>query len=82
MIHKVATRIKERFGLSAEVTIASNIALLKVKGLDNYSLAKWITEEFDNVKVTVKDREIAGYKISDFGWIKIEQTNNKELVLT
>lgn len=82
MIHKVATRIKEKFGLSAEVTITSNVALLKIKGLDNYSLAKWITEEFDDVKVTVKDRELAGYKISDFGWIKIEKTNKKELILT
>lgn len=80
MIPNIAKRIKDKFGLKAEVTQASNVMFLKVEGLDNYSLARWIIEEFDNIKVSVKERE--GYKILNSEWIKIEKNDNKELILT
>lgn len=67
----IAERIKEKFGLEAEVTEAANILLLRVQGLDNLSLANWIKEEFSDVYVTVKNRR--SFEFSNDGWIKIEK---------
>ena len=67
----IVERIKEKFGLEAEVTEAANIIMLRVQGLDNLSLANWIKEEFSDVYVTVKNRRT--FEFSDTGWIKIEK---------
>ena len=63
-----------------QVEKTSNMMLIRVPGLDNYSLARYIKEEFDKIRITVNQRE--GYQFSDFGWIKIERSFDKELVLT
>ena len=67
----IIERIKEKFGLEADVVEASNILMLRVQGLDNLSLANWIKEEFSDVYVTVKNRRT--FEFSDTGWIKIEK---------
>jgi len=68
----IIERIKEKFGLEAEVAEASNILMLRVPGLDNLSLANWIKEEFSDVYITVKNRR--SFEFSNDGWIKIEKT--------
>lgn len=64
-------KIKEKFGLEAEVTEASNVLFLRVQGLDNLSLAKWIKEEYSDLIVSVKNRKT--FEFSNDGWIKIEK---------
>ena len=68
----IIERIKEKFGLEAEVAEVSNILMLRVPGLDNLSLANWIKEEFSDVYITVKNRR--SFEFSNDGWIKIEKT--------
>lgn len=80
MIPDIAGHIKEKFGLDAEIEQVSNMILVRVSGLDNYSLARWLYKEFDELKITVKQRE--GYKFNNLGWIKIEQSFNKEFILS
>jgi len=67
----IVEKIKDKFGLEAEVEEASNVMFLRVNGLDNLSLSKWIKEEFSDIYVTVKDRK--SFQFSDKGWIKIEK---------
>jgi hypothetical protein len=82
VISVVHEKIKDKFGFDAEITQSANLMLLRVHGIDNYSLARWIIHEFDDIKVTVKDKDACGYKISNYGWIKIEENKDRELVLT
>lgn len=70
----IQKRIKEKFGLEAEVVEASNVLFLRVQGLDNVSLADWIRVEFHNIFVSVKNRRT--FEFSDDGWIKIEKNDN------
>ena len=67
----IVEKIKDKFGLEAEVTEAANILMLRVQGLDNLSLANWIKEEFSDVYVSVKSRR--SFEFSNDGWIKIEK---------
>ena len=75
----VVELIKDNFDVYVEHEISSNVMFLKVEGLDNTSLAKYIVDNFKEVKVTVKEKE--NYKFSS-DWIKIEYSDDKELVLT
>lgn len=70
----ISERIKDRFGLDAEVTEVSNVLFLRVQGLDNVSLAEWIRVEFHNTYVSVKNRRT--YEFSNDGWIKIEKNDS------
>ena len=72
--------IKNNFGFEPESCISDNVLYLRVGGIDNVSLAKYILEKTDNFKITVKEHE--GYKFSDIEWIKIEQNEISELVFT
>jgi len=71
---EIQDRIREKFGLEAEVVEAANVLFLRVQGLDNVSLAEWIRIEFHNVYVSVKNRRT--FEFSDDGWIKIEKNDN------
>jgi hypothetical protein len=73
-------KILEKFGTKTKIVNSPEMTLIKVNGIDNYSLARWITEEFDGVKVTVQEQE--GYKFNNEGWIKIERAARNELILT
>ena len=70
---EIQNRIREKFGLEAEVIEAANVLFLRVQGLDNLSLSEWIKEEF-NVYTSVKNRKT--FEFSDDGWIKIEKNDN------
>jgi hypothetical protein len=70
----IQKRIKEKFGLEAQVVEAANVLFLRVQGLDNVSLADWIRVEFHNTYVSVKNRRT--FEFSDDGWIKIEKNDN------
>jgi hypothetical protein len=74
----ISERIKDRFGLEAEVVEASNVLFLRVQGLDNVSLADWIRVEFHNTYVSVKNRRT--FEFSDDGWIKIEKNDNSRTI--
>lgn len=67
---EIQNKIKEKFGLEAEIVEASNVLFLRVQGLDNVSLSDWIKQEF-NVYTSVKNRRT--FEFSDDGWIKIEK---------
>ena len=73
-MNNIIERIKDRFGLVAEVTEAANVIFLRVQGLDNVSLAEWIRLEFHNTYVSVKNRKT--YEFSNDGWIKIEKNDS------
>ena len=74
----IQKRIKDKFGLEAEVVEASNVLFLRVQGLDNVSLADWIRVEFHNTFVSVKNRRT--FEFSDDGWIKIEKNDNSRTI--
>ena len=80
MLPDIAKHIKKKFGLKVEVVCTANLLLTKIPGVDNYSLAKWIYDEFDGLKVTINERE--GYKFNNLGWIKIEQSYDKQFILS
>ena len=71
--------IKEKFDVYVEHEMLSNVMFLRVEGLDNDSLARYIVDNFKEVKVTVKQKE--SYQFSS-DWIKVEYSDEKELVLT
>ena len=75
----VVELIKDNFDVYVEHEISSNVMFLRVEGLDNSSLARYIVDNFKEVKVTVKEKE--NYKFSS-DWIKVEYSDDKELVLT
>ena len=75
----VVELIKEKFDVYVEHEMLSNVMFLRVEGLDNDSLARYIVDNFKEVKVTVKQKE--SYQFSS-DWIKVEYSDNKELVLT
>lgn len=79
---QIVNRIEDKFQLPVISEVAANVMYIKVNGLDNNSLARWITNEFDGYKVFVKQRE--GYKIHNLGWVKVEPSDQikSELVLT
>ena len=72
--------IKNNFGFEPESRISDNVLYLRVGGIDNVSLAKYILEKTDNFKITVKEHE--GYKFSDIEWIKIENSESSQLCFT
>ena len=75
----VVELIKDNFDVYVEHEISSNVMFLKVEGLDNTSLAKYIVDNFKEVRVTVREKE--SYQFSS-DWIKVEYSDEKELVLT
>ena len=68
------------FGFNPQTSLKDNVLYLRVKGIDNVSLAKYILDKTDNYKITVKERE--GYKFSDIEWIKIEPSETSQLCFT
>ena len=68
-------RIKKYFDIEPEVKYKQNIMFIRVNGLDNVSLANYIIDKLDNLKVTVQEKE--GYKFSNLGWIQIEKCEGK-----
>jgi hypothetical protein len=72
--------VEQKFELPVVSQIVSNMMLIKINGLDNYSLAKYIYDNLDGLTVTVKEKE--GYKFNNLGWVKVERSNNREFIQT
>jgi hypothetical protein len=70
----------DNFGFKPETSYKDNVLYIRVKGVDNVSLAKYILDKTNNYKITVKERE--GYKFSDIEWIKIEPSETSQLHYT
>ena len=67
--------INKNFGFEPEIKYEKNVLFIRVGGIDNVSLAKYIIEKINYLKITVQERE--GYKFSDLGWIKIEKQESE-----
>jgi len=65
----VVDHIENTFQLKCKTLSDTKLMHIKISGVDNCSLARWIRSEFDTVRVHVKKH--AGYKFSDEGWITI-----------
>ena len=63
--------ISDSFQLNVESEFAANLLMIRVPGVDNVSIARYIRDEFPEFQVTT--REVEGYKISNTGWIKVER---------
>mgnify|MGYP003346454971 CR=1 FL=1 len=63
--------VLDSFQLNVESEFAANLLLIRVPGVDNVSIARYIRDEFPEFQVTT--REVEGYKISNTGWIKVER---------
>ena len=61
--------VEEKFKIKVESSVVSNMMLMRVNGLDNTCLSRYIKNQFPNVKIT--SREVEGYKFNN-SWIKIE----------
>jgi hypothetical protein len=72
--------VKNKFELEVESIVTANVLLLKIQGVDNYSLAEYIYDNLDGVTVSVCSHE--KYRYSNLGWIKVEISDNKQLLDT
>ena len=66
---EIITYVEEQFGLRVHSEKAANVMFMKVNGLDDASLARYINQKYD-VNITTKKGE--GYKFYNSDWIKIE----------
>ena len=66
------------FGFNPQTSLKGDILYIRVKGIDNVSLAKYLLDKTEKYRITVKERE--GYKFSDIEWIKIEHSDVPEIV--
>jgi len=76
----VKSIVEQYLKLECETKIENGVLYIRINGIDNVSLAKYILEECKELKVTVKERE--GYKFSDLGWVQVEKSYINELVYT
>ena len=67
----VINYVSENFQLNVQSEYASNLLMIRVPGVDNVSIARYIREKYPDLIVTT--REVEGYKISNTGWIKVER---------
>lgn len=65
----IVKHIESKFKIKCETKSENDSLYIKISGIDNCSLARWIRSEFNNVSVFVKGHE--RYKFSDEGWIII-----------
>ena len=66
----VVEAIWDAFNLEAEVKRENDVTYVRVQGLDSASLAQWIKNKFNKLKVEYRDH--MGYQFSDYDWVKIE----------
>lgn len=67
---QVVKFLENKFGINIESEITANVMMLRIKGLDNVSLQRYINNEYKDIKVTCNEYE--GYKFYNT-WIKIER---------
>lgn len=69
-LSEVVELVNKKFGASVNYELASNLLLIRIKGLDSYSLGKYIQETFSDFRVTTEKHR--PHKFSDSEWIKVE----------
>lgn len=74
-LEQVIDLVKNNFGFEPEIKYENDVLSIRVGGVDNVSLAKYIREKINYLKITVHERE--GYKFSDMEWIKIEEQDKE-----
>jgi len=74
---EIVSFLESKFGLTVESEITANLMMLKVNGLDNASIRRYIENEFDDISVYCQEKE--GYKFHNT-WIKIEKKQNVNMV--
>lgn len=70
----IVNYIEQAFKIKVESKVDSNILYMRVIGLDDVSLSRYIKEKYE-VKITTK--KIEGYKLYNNDWIKIENVDTK-----
>jgi len=66
--------IKENFGVPMGVKITPEILFIKVHGIDDESLAKYINDHFKELEI--KTKSYSRHKIYN-NWIEIKNVDNK-----
>lgn len=61
--------VETQFGVRVESEKAANVMFMRVNGLDDASLARYINEKYD---VRIITKKVEGYKFFNNDWIKIE----------
>jgi hypothetical protein len=76
----VVNFVHQAFLLNIEHKVENDILYLRITGVDDMSLARYIREEFKDIKVST--RRIEGYHLYNRknDWIKIEKNVDTELV--
>ena len=62
--------VEQSFDVEVHSERAANVLFLRVSGLDDVSLSRYIKEKFD---VDVVTKKIEGYKLYNNDWIKITE---------
>ena len=66
----IISYVEQNFNLKVESERAANVLFIKVDGLDDVSLARYIGEHFD---VDIVTKKVEGYKFYNNDWIKITE---------
>ena len=66
--------VEDQFNIRVETERAANVLFMKVSGLDDVSLARYINQKFD---VKIYTKKVEGYKFYNNDWIKIENVDTK-----
>jgi len=72
----IVNYVEDQFGIRVQTEKAANVMFMKVSGLDDVSLARYINEKYD---VNIITRKVEGYKFFNNDWIKIENVDSKVL---
>ena len=76
----VVNFVQQAFLLNVEHKVEDSVLYLRITGVDDMSLARYIRNEFKDITVTT--RRIEGYHLynRENDWIKIEKNVDTELV--
>jgi hypothetical protein len=74
MWNDIVNFVQQAFLLNVESKIEDDILYLRISGVDDVSLARYIRQNFKDIKT--KTRRIEGYQLYNRGndWIKIERS--------
>ena len=74
MWNDIVNFVQQAFLLNVESKIEDDILYLRISGVDDVSLARYIRQNFKDIKT--KTRRIEGYHLYNRGndWIKIERS--------
>ena len=74
IFEEIIDYVEGQFGLDVESERAANVMFIRVNGVDDASLARYIREKYD---VNIITKKVEGYKFFNNDWIKIENVDTK-----